>query len=115
MATLTKQAPPTLRVVTIESTEPARLDSTSYEVAVEDRPVELAWKEFQLLRFLMLRTGKVFKRADLLRELWPAHRGRNLRLVDVNVRRVRAKLGTASRYIRTVKNVGYGFVVPRGF
>jgi DNA-binding response OmpR family regulator len=62
----------------------------------------------------MLRTGKVFKRTDLLRELWPARRVPNLRVVDVSIRRLRAKLGTASRYIRTVKNVGYGFVVPRG-
>ncbi len=64
-------------------------------------------KEFELLHYLAARPGKVFSRQTLLDEVW----GRDVyvvdRTVDVHVRKIREKLGTA--YIETVKGVGYRF------
>ena len=87
------------------------LDLDNYQVAVRGRMVQLAWMEFQLLKFLMNSPGKVFTREQLLANVWGVDHFGGTRTVDVHVRRLRHKLGAqGDEFFRTVKNVGYGLV-----
>jgi len=80
----------------------------TYQVTVAGRPLDLTYKEFELLRFLAERPGRVFSRAALLQEVWGYDFYGGTRTVDVHVRRLRAKLGPEHEHlIETVRGVGY--------
>lgn len=86
------------------------LDLANYKVFVSEQPVNLTFKEFELLRFLMTNRGKVFTREALLNRVWGYEYFGGARTVDVHIRRLRAKIETGSTiYIETVRNVGYRF------
>ena len=88
------------------------LDLANYKVFVAEQPVNLTFKEFELLRFLMTNRGKVFTREALLNRVWGYEYFGGARTVDVHIRRLRAKIETGSTvYIETVRNVGYRFPV----
>jgi hypothetical protein len=86
------------------------LDMENYKVFVSDAPVNLTFKEFELLRFLMTNRGKVFSREALLNRVWGYEYFGGARTVDVHIRRLRSKIEVGSTiYIETVRNVGYRF------
>jgi DNA-binding response OmpR family regulator len=86
------------------------IDTTSFEVSIEGQPIDLTYREYELLRFLASNRRRVFTRGDLLRRVWGYDYLGGTRTVDVHVRRVRAKLGPEhGRVIETVRNVGYKF------
>ncbi len=85
----------------------------NYQVYVHGRPLDLTYKEFELLKFLAQRPGRVCDRDMLLREVWGYDYYGGTRTVDVHVRRLRAKLGPEHEaLIETIRNVGYR-LVPR--
>ena len=87
---------------------PLTLDVDTYRVSVQGRALDLTFKEFELLRFLAERPGRVFTRPALMREVWGYDFYGGTRTVDVHVRRLRAKLGPAHEgLIETVRGVGY--------
>jgi DNA-binding response OmpR family regulator len=87
---------------------PLTLDVDSYQVTLQGRPLDLAYKEFELLRFLIERPGRVFTRPTLLREVWGYDFYGGTRTVDVHIRRLRAKLGPSHEHlIETIRGVGY--------
>jgi DNA-binding response OmpR family regulator len=76
-------------------------------------PLDLTYKEFELLKFLAQHPGRVFTRSHLVQEVWGYDYFGGTRTVDVHVRRLRAKLGPEHEaMIGTVRNVGYKFVRP---
>jgi DNA-binding response OmpR family regulator len=84
------------------------IDTDGYRVTAQGRPLDLTFKEFELLRFLASRAGRVFTRPALLREVWGYDFYGGTRTVDVHVRRLRAKLGPEHEHlIQTVRRVGY--------
>jgi DNA-binding response OmpR family regulator len=84
------------------------INSDTYQVTVDGRPLDLTYKEFELLRFLASRPGRVFTRGSLLREVWGYDFYGGTRTVDVHIRRLRAKLGPEHEHlIETVRGVGY--------
>jgi DNA-binding response OmpR family regulator len=84
------------------------LDTDSYRVAVQGRALDLTYKEFELLRYLAERPGRVLTRPTLLREVWGYDFYGGTRTVDVHIRRLRAKLGPEfEALIETVRGVGY--------
>ena len=84
------------------------LDTDTYRVTAAGRALDLTFKEFELLRFLASRPGRVFTRPTLLREVWGYDFYGGTRTVDVHVRRLRAKLGPEHEHlIQTVRSVGY--------
>lgn len=87
------------------------IDEASYSVKVHDKPLDLTYKEFELLRFLAQHPSRVFTREQLLSEVWGYDYFGGTRTVDVHVRRLRAKLGDMEQVIGTVRNVGYRFNV----
>jgi DNA-binding response OmpR family regulator len=93
-----------VRVGTLE------INLATYQVAVDGRPIDFTYMEYELLKFLATHPGRVFSREALLSRVWGFDYYGGARTVDVHVRRVRAKLGTehAGR-IKTVRSVGYRF------
>lgn len=85
------------------------IDEASYSVKVNERTLDLTFKEFELLRFLAQHPNRVFTREQLLSEVWGYDYFGGTRTVDVHVRRLRAKLGDMEQLIGTVRNVGYRF------
>jgi two-component system alkaline phosphatase synthesis response regulator PhoP len=84
------------------------IDPTKFEVIVDDRPVTLAKKEFELLYLLASRPGRVFLRNEILNQVWGNDVIVGDRTIDVHIRKIRQKLGLDC--ITTVKGVGYKFV-----
>jgi DNA-binding response OmpR family regulator len=85
----------------------------NYQVYVRGVPLDLTYKEFELLKFLAQRPGRVCDRDLLLREVWGFDYYGGTRTVDVHIRRLRAKLGAEHEaLIETIRNVGYR-LVPR--
>ena len=96
------------RRTTTSGLGPLAIDTESYRVTAQGRPLDLTFKEFELLRFLASRAGRVFTRPALLREVWGYDFYGGTRTVDVHVRRLRAKLGPEHEHlIQTVRSVGY--------
>jgi DNA-binding response OmpR family regulator len=85
------------------------IDVPRHRVSVQGRPVELTATEFKLLTLLAQRRGRVQSREQLLHDVWNYERVIDTRTVDTHMRRLREKLGCASRYLDTVRGVGYRF------
>jgi len=88
------------------------IDRQAHRVSVDGRPVELSYREFELLAFLAEHPGRVFSRRQLVSSVWD---GADVgsRTVDVHVRRLRMKLGPYAAGIVTVRNVGYRYEPAR--
>jgi DNA-binding response OmpR family regulator len=90
------------------------LNTETYQVSVSGDVLDLTYKEFELLKFLIQRPGRVFTRSELLLEVWGYNFYGGTRTVDVHVRRLRAKLGSEHEaLIQTVRGVGYRAADPR--
>ncbi len=87
------------------------IDEASYSAKVHGKPLDLTFKEFELLRFFATHPSRVFTREQLLSEVGGYDYFGGTRTVDVHVRRLRAKLGDLESLIGTVRNVGYRFNV----
>lgn len=90
------------------------IDPSGYVVRLRGKPLDLTYKEFELLKYLVQHPGRVFTRSQLLQEVWGYDYYGGTRTVDVHVRRLRAKIGAEhEQLIGTVRNVGYRFDPPR--
>jgi len=83
------------------------IDFEQYEVSVEGVRVRLAKKEFDLLKLLTTKPGKVYDRRNILSTVWGTEVLVGDRTIDVHIRKLREKIG--SKYIQTIKGVGYKF------
>ncbi|HEX6400938.1 MAG TPA: response regulator transcription factor [Actinomycetota bacterium] len=91
------------------------LDPASRTVTKDGGPIELAAKEFDLLRFLMSRAGEVVGREEIMDEVWDPHWFGPTKTLDVHVSWLRKKIEddpSAPRYITTVRGVGFRFAAP---
>jgi DNA-binding response OmpR family regulator len=86
------------------------IDADSLEAFSGDRKVELTHAEFRILQLLATRMGWVFSREKILDHLWGDEKNVTDRSVDVHVKHLRDKLGTAGRRIVNVRGVGYKLV-----
>lgn len=88
------------------------IDLEKYEVIKRGNPVELTYREFELLKFLASRKGKIFSRETLLNKVWDYEFYGDVRTVDVTIRRLREKIEdnpSMPTYIMTKRGVGYFF------
>jgi DNA-binding response OmpR family regulator len=86
------------------------IDLSNYKAYVAGRPIDLTYKEYELLRFLATNRDKVFTREALLNRVWGYDFYGGARTVDVHVRRLRSKIEDRTHtFIETVRNVGYRF------
>jgi DNA-binding response OmpR family regulator len=87
------------------------IDLATCEATVGGRPVELTFKEYELLKLLAGNKGRVFTREAMLDKIWGYDYYGGDRTVDVHVRRLRSKIEDANHtYIETVRNIGYRFI-----
>lgn len=83
------------------------LDSERHAVYVDNKPCELTYKEYELLKLLIRRAGIVTSREEILNHVWgTAYQGES-RTLDMHIKSLRRKLGHAGAMIKTVRNVGY--------
>ena len=85
------------------------VDIARHTVTVSDQVVNLTYKEFSLLAWLMENMGRAYTREQLLETVWGYDYEGGTRTVDVHVQTLRTKLGTSGRFIETVRGVGYRF------
>lgn len=88
------------------------IDAVAVEASFRGRPLKLPRQEFQLLKFLAERPGRVFSREQLLSRVWGYRYTGGTRTVDIHVRRLRAKLGAGTNMIETIRHVGYKLRAP---
>ena len=83
------------------------LDSERREVHVGGELCELAFKEFELLKLLMVNAGIVLHRDTIMSDVWGTDYEGESRTLDMHIKTLRQKLGEAGNMIKTVRNVGY--------
>lgn len=83
------------------------LDAERHAVYVDDKLCELTYKEYELLNFLMVNAGIVMKRDVIMERIWGIDFEGESRTLDMHIKTLRQKLGSASVHIKTVRNVGY--------
>ena len=86
-----------------------RLNPQEHTVFVNDKPVKLTLKEFELLHALMRSAGRVLTRELLLESIWGYESNVETRTLDVHIRSLRQKLGDCGDAVETLRGVGYKF------
>lgn len=89
------------------------LNMDKYQLTINGNPVELTYKEFELLKILIQNQNKVFTRNNLLSVIWSYNFYGGSRTVDVHIRRLRSKIGSPyNQMLKTIRGVGYIFSPP---
>ena len=83
------------------------LNDESHKVMVGNKAIEMTLKEYNTLKFLLGKNGKVATREELLNSVWGYDFTGETRTVDVHIRTIRSKLGECENYIETIRGVGY--------
>lgn len=83
------------------------LDNDRHAVTLGGVPCELTFKEFELLKYLLINKGIVLSRDKIMDQVWGFEYEGESRTVDMHIKTLRQKLGAAGAYIKTVRNVGY--------
>jgi two-component system alkaline phosphatase synthesis response regulator PhoP len=83
------------------------LDNARRSVSVNGNNVQLTFKEFELLYYLLLNAGLVLARNQIMMAVWGYTFGGESRTLDTHIRTLRSKLGAGGAHIKTVRNVGY--------
>ena len=83
------------------------LDDERHQVFVNEKPCELTYKEYELLRLFMQNRGMVLSRDLIMDRIWETNCDVESRTLDVHLKTLRAKLGDSAKHIKTIRNVGY--------
>ena len=86
------------------------MDPVSKTCSVDGQYVKMPRKEFEILLTLLKNRGRIFSREELLNLIWPDEVVVVDRVVDVNITRIRRKIGRYGSHITTRSGYGYGFV-----
>ncbi|MBR1860576.1 MAG: response regulator transcription factor [Lachnospiraceae bacterium] len=87
---------------------PIKIDTVAHQVYVEDKPVELSFKEFELLEYFVKNKGIALSREKILNNVWDYDYFGEARTIDTHVKKLRSKLGTkAGDMIKTIWGMGY--------
>ena len=85
------------------------MDKTAHEVKIDGNPVDLSFKEFELLEYFMDNQGIALSREKILNSVWNYDYFGDARTIDTHVKKLRSKLGSYGGYIKTVWGIGYKF------
>lgn len=83
------------------------IDENRHIVTVDGEEIELTYKEYEILKYLMKNKGIVLTRDSLMEKIWGYDFEHGNRTVDVHIQSLRKKLGAAGEAIKTIRNVGY--------
>ncbi len=87
------------------------LDKAAHQVTIENTPIELSYKEFELLTYFMENQGIALSREKILNSVWNYDYFGDARTIDTHVKKLRSKLKDKGEYIKTVWGMGYKFEV----
>lgn len=83
------------------------INNIRHSCSVSGHEVTLTYKEYELLKYLIINKGNVMSRDKIMEKVWGTDYEGETRTVDMHIKTLRQKLGIAGEYIRTVRNVGY--------
>ena len=89
------------------------LDKAAHQVTVDGKPVDLSFKEFELLTYFVENQGIALSRENILNHVWNYDYFGDARTIDTHVKKLRSKLGAKGDYIKTVWGMGYKFEVDK--
>lgn len=87
------------------------IDKEAHEVTVDGEPVELSFKEFELLCYFLENKGLALSREKILNHVWNYDYFGDARTIDTHVKKLRSKMGDKGEYIKTIWGMGYKFEV----
>ena len=87
------------------------MDIAAHEVRVCGEPIELSFKEFELLNYFVVNQGIALSREKILNYVWNYDYFGDARTIDTHVKKLRSKLGEKGNYIKTIWGMGYKFEV----
>lgn len=85
------------------------IDKAAHEVKIDGRPIELSYKEFELLSYFMENRGIALSREKILNNVWNYDYFGDARTIDTHVKKLRAKMGEKGSLIKTIWGMGYKF------
>ncbi len=87
------------------------IDKTAHLVTIDNQPIELSYKEFELLSYFLENQGIALSREKILNNVWNYDYFGDARTIDTHVKKLRSKLGDKGDYIKTIWGMGYKFEV----
>ncbi|MCD8122787.1 MAG: response regulator transcription factor [Clostridiales bacterium] len=88
-----------------------RVDKEAHQVTVDGKPIELSYKEFELLNYFVENQGIALSREKILNNVWNYDYFGDARTIDTHVKKLRSKMGEKGNYIKTIWGMGYKFEV----
>ena len=90
-----------------------RVDKSAHQVTIDGEPVELSYKEFELLTYFVENRGIALSREKILNNVWNYDYFGDARTIDTHVKKLRSKMGAKGDLIKTVWGIGYKFEVTQ--
>lgn len=87
------------------------INKSAHEVKIDGEPIELSFKEFELLTYFVTNQGVALSRERILNNVWNYDYFGDARTIDTHVKKLRSKLGKKGEYIKTIWGMGYKFEV----
>lgn len=87
------------------------LNQAAHEVKIDGKPIELSFKEFELLTYFIKNQGVALSREKILNNVWNYDYFGDARTIDTHVKKLRSKMGDKGNYIKTIWGMGYKFEV----
>ncbi len=87
------------------------IDKAAHQVFIDGKPIELSYKEFELLTYFAENQGIALSRENILNHVWNYDYFGDARTIDTHVKKLRSKLGDKGNYIKTIWGMGYKFEV----
>ena len=88
------------------------INKSAHIVTIDGEPIELSFKEFELLEYFLKNPGRALSREMILNNVWNYNYYGDARTIDTHVKKLRSKMGDKGKYILTVWGLGYKFEVP---
>ena len=88
-----------------------RIDKAAHQVTIDGKEIELSYKEFELLTYLVENQGIALSRDNILNNVWNYDYFGDARTIDTHVKKLRSKLGAKGEFIKTIWGMGYKFEV----
>ena len=83
------------------------IDKTAHQVTIDGQPVELSYKEFELLAYFVENRGIALSREKILNNVWNYDYFGDARTIDTHVKKLRSKMGAKGDMIKTIWGMGY--------
>lgn len=87
------------------------INKTAHIAAIDGTPIELSYKEFELLSYFLENQGIALSREKILNSVWNYDYFGDARTIDTHVKKLRSKMGDKGEYIKTIWGMGYKFEV----